>query len=31
MTTGITDTGLSAELVADSIDTIDDPSEFVLR
>jgi NAD(P)-dependent dehydrogenase (short-subunit alcohol dehydrogenase family) len=31
MTTGITDAALSAEMVADAIDVIDDPAEFVVR
>jgi hypothetical protein len=31
MTTGITDPALCAEQVAEAIDAIDDPSEFVVR
>jgi len=31
MTTGITDPGLTAEMVADRIDEIDDTGEFVIR
>jgi hypothetical protein len=31
MTTGITDPGLSAEMIADRIDEIEDTSEFVIR